>query len=92
MSSTLSELTRSLQRLTHQELHERNRQASRRSFGCEWQLAAHLLATERSGLYRHMGSGSVVGYAVTHLKLHPQKAGELLSLAKVFEQLPQVSE
>ena len=92
MSSSLSELSHSLQQLSHQELHQQNCQASRRSFGCEWELAAHLLATERSGLYRHMGSGSVVGYAVTHLKLHPQKAGELLSLAKVFEQLPQVSQ
>ncbi|MGE0493726.1 MAG: HNH endonuclease signature motif containing protein [Vulcanimicrobiota bacterium] len=92
MSSTLSALSQSLQQLSHQELHRKNREASRRSFGCEWELAAHLLATERSGLYRHMGSGSVVGYAVTHLKLHPQKAGELLSLARVFEQLPLISE
>ncbi|MGE0494738.1 MAG: HNH endonuclease signature motif containing protein [Vulcanimicrobiota bacterium] len=92
MSSTLSALSQSLQQLTHQELHQRNCQTSKRSFGCEWDLAAHLLATERNGLYRHMGSGSVVGYAVTHLKLHPQKAGELLSLARVFEQLPLISE
>ncbi|MGE0495580.1 MAG: HNH endonuclease signature motif containing protein [Vulcanimicrobiota bacterium] len=91
MSSTLSELSHSLQQLSHQELHQSNRQASRRAFGCEWELAGHLLATERSGLYRHMGSGSVVGYAVTHLNLHPQKAGELLSLARVFEQLPLLS-
>ncbi|MGE0490992.1 MAG: HNH endonuclease signature motif containing protein [Vulcanimicrobiota bacterium] len=92
MSSSLSGLSHSLQQLSHQQLHQRNRQASQRSFGCEWELAAHLLATERSGLYRHMGSGSVVGYAIRHLHLHPQKAGELLSLAKVFEQLPLISE
>ncbi|MGE0492030.1 MAG: HNH endonuclease signature motif containing protein [Vulcanimicrobiota bacterium] len=92
MSSSLSGLSHSLQQLSHQELHQRNRQASQRSFGCEWELAAHLLATERSGLYRQMGSGSTVGYAITHLNLHPQKAGELLSLARVFEQLPLISE
>ncbi|MGE0489867.1 MAG: HNH endonuclease signature motif containing protein [Vulcanimicrobiota bacterium] len=92
MSSTLTGLSQSLQQLSHRELHQRNRQASQRSFGCEWELAAHLLATERSGLYRRMGSGSVVGYAVQHLHLHPQKAGELLSLARVFEQLPLISE
>ncbi|MGE0488811.1 MAG: HNH endonuclease signature motif containing protein [Vulcanimicrobiota bacterium] len=92
MSSTLSELSHSLQRLSHQELHQRNRQASQRSFGCEWELAAHLLATERSGLYRRTGCGSTVGYAIRHLNLHPQKAGELLSLARVFEQLPLLSE
>ncbi|MGE0490178.1 MAG: HNH endonuclease signature motif containing protein [Vulcanimicrobiota bacterium] len=92
MSLTLSGLSHSLQQLPHQELHQRNCQAGKRSFGCEWELAAHLLATERSGLYRRMGSGSTVGYAITHLKLHPQKAGELLSLARVFEQLPLISE
>ncbi|MGE0491710.1 MAG: HNH endonuclease signature motif containing protein [Vulcanimicrobiota bacterium] len=92
MSSSLAELSHSLEQLSHHELHQRNRQASKRAFGCEWELAAHLLATERSGLYRHMGSGSVVGYAIRHLHLHPQKAGELLSLAKVFEQLPLISE
>ncbi|MCA9794730.1 MAG: DUF222 domain-containing protein [Candidatus Eremiobacteraeota bacterium] len=89
---SLSALSDSLQQLSHHELHQRNRQASTRTFGCEWELAAHLLATERSGLYRHMGCGSVVGYAVTHLNQHPQKAGELLSMAKVFEQLPELSE
>ncbi|MGE0495857.1 MAG: HNH endonuclease signature motif containing protein [Vulcanimicrobiota bacterium] len=92
MSTTLSERSHALQQLSHHELHQQNRQASQRAFGCEWELAAHLLATERSGLYRHMGSGSVVGYAIQHLKLHPQKAGELLSLAKVFEQLPLISQ
>ncbi|MGE0487942.1 MAG: HNH endonuclease signature motif containing protein [Vulcanimicrobiota bacterium] len=92
MSLTLSVFSQSLQQLSHQELHQRNHQASQRAFGCEWQLAAHLLATERSGLYRHLGSGSAVGYAVTHLNLHPQKAGELLSLAKTLEQLPLLSE
>ncbi|MGE0488147.1 MAG: HNH endonuclease signature motif containing protein [Vulcanimicrobiota bacterium] len=92
MSSSLSGLSHSLQQLSHQELHQRNRQASQRSFGCEWELAAHLLATERSGLYRQMGCGSTVGYAIYHLQLHPQKAGELLSLARVFEQLPLISE
>ncbi|MGE0495750.1 MAG: HNH endonuclease signature motif containing protein [Vulcanimicrobiota bacterium] len=92
MSSTLSGLSQALQQLSHQELHQSNCQASKCSFDCEWKLAAHLLATERSGLYRHLGSGSTVGYAVTHLNLHPQKAGELLSLARVFEQLPLISE
>lgn len=92
MASTLSELSNSLQRLSHQDLHQRNCQASTRTFGCEWELAAHLLASERSGLYLHMGCGSVVGYAVTHLNQHPQKAGELLSLARVFEKLPLLSE
>lgn len=89
---SLSALVATLRQLTPDELHERNQSARLDLVRSEWQMSAHLLATDRSGLHRKKGYGDVVAYAEKCLDLPRYKALELLRVARSFEAMPELSE
>ena len=89
---SLSALVATLRQLTPDELHQRNQAARLDLVRSEWQMAAHLLATERAGLHRKKGYGDVVAYAEKCLDLPRYKALELLRVARSFEVMPEISE
>jgi hypothetical protein len=65
--------------------------AAHRVSESEWELGAWLLAIERTRAYESLGFRSTIGYAVASLGLEAQKAGNLLRIMGVLEELPRLS-
>ncbi|MGE0495839.1 MAG: HNH endonuclease [Vulcanimicrobiota bacterium] len=89
---SLSVLVANLRQLDPDELHQRNQAARLELVRSEWNMAAHLLATDRAGLHRKKGYGDVIAYAEKCLDLPRYKALELLRVARSFEAMPEISE
>lgn len=89
---SLSALVTSLRQLSPELLHQCNQAARLELARSEWTMAAHLLATERTGLHRKKGYGDVIAYADKLLDLPRYKACELLRVARSFELMPEISE
>lgn len=73
------------------QLHERTGRVGRRQAATDWEMAACLLAGERSGLHLAHNFGTMVRYAVEAHSQEAQKASELLRAARVLEGLELIS-
>lgn len=91
MSFTLPETVSALAKLPAEELHKQNCEIRGRLAENEWQLAAHLIASDESQLYLKRGCASVVDYAQRCLNLSRQKAFELMRVGRIFALLPAIS-
>lgn len=92
MTKNIDKCLKSLEALSTERLHQSNCKL-RSDLGCtEWRLAISLLATVRKEMPREFGCSSLAEYAEKQLELAPQKANELVSTARVLENLPRFSD
>lgn len=87
MQDILTDLTR----LDSTTLHARAAEASKRYAVAAWELAACLLAVERSAAFRAFNCASAVEYAEHRLGIGAVKAVRLLAVARVLERFPLLS-
>lgn len=77
--------------LDPRSLHQRAADATKRCAGAAWELAACLVAMEKSEGFRCFDCANVVEYAERHLGLGYWKTLELLRGGRALQQLPQLS-
>ena len=87
----MQEDVRALESLDAQALHLEAKRRGRRMAVCRWEMAACLLAVERTKAHLEHGCSSVVQYATRFLDLESQAAYELLRVARALAALPELS-
>lgn len=87
----MNDVLHDLARLDPNALHRRAAEANGRYATAAWELAACLLAMERSAAFREFHCANAVEYAEQRLGIGAVKAMRLLAVARVLERFPLLS-